>query len=94
MSNNKQILGHLCLMLVLGLSACAHQSKIQPSKGHIDGENTVTPQSTKPSATDNASISPAAASGIPKPVVNNTYLPHPNPKPRRSFTVSLFTIRL
>ncbi|MDP2230944.1 pilus (MSHA type) biogenesis protein MshL [Methylotenera sp.] len=67
-------------MLVLGLSACAHQSKIQPSKGHIDGENTVTPQSTKPSATDNASISPAAASGIPKPVVNNTYLPPPKPQ--------------
>ena len=27
-------------MLVLGMSACAHQSKIQPSKGHIDGQNT------------------------------------------------------
>lgn len=80
MSNNKQILGHLCLMLVLGMSACAHQSKIQPSKGHIDGQNTVTPQSTAHSATDNASISPAASSNIPKPVVNNTYLPPPKPQ--------------
>jgi general secretion pathway protein D len=79
-SNNKQILGHLCLMLVLGLSACAHQSKIQPSKGHIDGQNTVTPQSTAQSATDNASKSPAASSNIPKPVVNNTYLPPPKPQ--------------
>ncbi|MDP1659928.1 MAG: pilus (MSHA type) biogenesis protein MshL [Methylotenera sp.] len=67
-------------MLVLGLSACAHQSKIQPSKGHIDGQNTVTPQSTKQSATDNAPISPATSSNIPKPVVNNTYLPPPKPQ--------------
>ncbi|MDP1765887.1 MAG: pilus (MSHA type) biogenesis protein MshL [Methylotenera sp.] len=70
-------------MLVLGMSACAHQSKIQPSKGHIDGQNTVTPQSTTQSATtDNAFKSPVATSSIPKPVVNNTYLPPPKPQPK------------
>ncbi|MDP3819081.1 MAG: pilus (MSHA type) biogenesis protein MshL [Methylotenera sp.] len=67
-------------MLVLGMSACAHQSKIQPSKGHIDGQNTGMSQSTAQLATDNASKSPAASSNIPKPVVNNTYLPPPKPQ--------------
>jgi general secretion pathway protein D len=53
------------MMLVLGMSACAHQSKVQPSKGHIDGQNT---EKAKPVA------------NIPKPVTNNTYLPPPVPK--------------
>ena len=57
-------------MLALALSACAHESTVQPSKGHIDG------QVTAQSSTDG---SKASTANIPKPVVNNTYLPPPKP---------------
>ena len=72
---NKKILSLLCMILVLGMSACAHKSKIQPSKGHIDGQSTSDSQAGSKSA-DKAS----AAASIPKPVTNNTYLPPPKPK--------------
>jgi general secretion pathway protein D len=57
-------------MLALALSACAHESTVQPSKGHIDG------QVTAQSSTDG---SKASTANIPKPVVNSTYLPPPKP---------------
>ena len=68
MANIKKILSLLGLMLALALSACAHESTVQPSKGHIDG------QVTAQSSTDG---SKASTANIPKPVVNNTYLPPP-----------------
>jgi general secretion pathway protein D len=67
---NKKTLSLLCITLVLGVSACAHQSKVQPSKGHIDGQNTESKPVDKT----------AAAASIPKPVTNSTYLPPPKPK--------------
>ncbi|MGZ8258663.1 MAG: STN domain-containing protein, partial [Methylotenera sp.] len=71
MTNNKQILSRMCTIFVLGISACAHQSKVQPSDGHIDGQNTATNQTVAKSS---------AAASIPKPVTNSTYLPPPKPK--------------
>jgi MSHA biogenesis protein MshL len=68
------------MMLVLGMSACAHQSKIKPSNGHIDGQNTATPQAESLATVDGATKAPVATSNIPKPVTNNTYLPPPKPK--------------
>ncbi len=71
MANIKKILSLLSVMLVLAISACAHESTVLPSKGHIDGQ--VTAQS---GANDSGKASTA---NIPKPVVNNTYLPPPKP---------------
>lgn len=71
---NRKFLSLLCMTLVLGVSSCAHQSKVQPSKGHIDGQNT----SNKPVNTPTDAV--AATSAIPKPVVSSTYLPPPKPK--------------
>lgn len=73
-SNNKTLV-LLCVVLVVSISSCAHESKVLPSKGHIDGQNTSSPVESKP-AVDVASASVA----IPKPVTNNTYLPPPQPK--------------
>ncbi|NOT14992.1 MAG: pilus (MSHA type) biogenesis protein MshL [Methylotenera sp.] len=69
---NQKILSLLCVTLSLGVSACAHQSKVTPSTGHIDGQNTAGER--KP-----ASVV-TAPSAIPKPITNNTYLPPPKPK--------------
>ena len=71
MANIKKILSLLSVMLVLAMSACAHESTVLPSKGHIDGQ--VTAQS---GGNDSGKVSTA---NIPKPVVNNTYLPPPKP---------------
>ena len=48
------------------MAGCAHQSKVQPSNGHIDGEQT----------TQNANHS-AAAAPIPKPIKASPTLPLP-----------------
>lgn len=70
--NNKTVLALLSMILVLCMSACSHQSKVQPSKGHIDGQNTSTPSViTKPAT---------PSSAIPKPVTNSPYLPPPTAK--------------
>ena len=74
MAINKKILSLLCMTLVLGISACAHQSKVQPSKGHIDGSN------KESKSVDKAS----AAASIPKPVINSTYLPPPKPRAKEA----------
>ncbi|MDP2152130.1 MAG: pilus (MSHA type) biogenesis protein MshL [Methylotenera sp.] len=70
--NNKTVLALLSMILVLSMSACSHQSKVQPSKGHIDGQNTSTPSVISKSAVSSAAI--------PKPVTNSPYLPPPTPK--------------
>ena len=76
MAKNKRILPLVCTIFILAMSACAHQSKVQPSNGHIDGQNTATNQTVAKSSTDKS----AAAASIPKPVTNNTYLPPPKPR--------------
>lgn len=75
MANNKKPLPLLGMMLILGVSACAHQSKIKPSEGHIDGANTAMQQTA-----DNAVATKPASTSIPKPVTSNTYLPPPKPQ--------------
>lgn len=71
----KKKLSLLCITLVLGVSSCAHESKVQPSKGHIDGQNApIGPAANQPAS------DAAALSAIPKPVTSNTYLPPPKPK--------------
>ena len=72
MAINKVIL-MLSMSMVLGVSACAHKSKVQPSKGHIDDKNA------------SAAIEPSKPAGnvagnIPKPVTDSVYLPPPKPK--------------
>jgi len=54
----------------LTLASCAHQSKVVPSSGHIDGE--ASPQTRQGAQ--------ATASDIPRPVRSATYLPPPTPK--------------
>ncbi|OIQ92412.1 type II secretion system protein D precursor [mine drainage metagenome] len=76
MRKNKKTLRLLCAVFVLSMSSCAHESTVQPSKGHIDGRNTATNQVAAESAAGNA----PASGAIPKPVINNTYLPPPKPK--------------
>ncbi|MDI1363174.1 pilus (MSHA type) biogenesis protein MshL [Methylotenera sp.] len=68
------------MMLVLGMSACAHQSKITPSNGHIDGQNTAKHQSDAQADSNNPANGKPVTANIPKPVTNNTYLPPPKPK--------------
>lgn len=70
MKKSKKTLPSLCITLVLSMSSCAHQSKIELSKGHIDGQSTA----------NNQPIAKSTAAAIPKPVTNNTYLPPPKPK--------------
>jgi len=68
MAINKVIL-MLSMSMVLGVSACVHTSKVQPSNGHIDDQNT------------SVAIDPAKTAGsIPKPVTDSAYLPPPKPK--------------
>lgn len=71
MAINKKIL-MLSMSVMLAVSACAHKSKVQPSKGHIDQPNT--------SAVETSNASAKAAGVIPKPVTNQVYLPPPKPK--------------
>lgn len=64
------------MTLVLGVSSCAHKSKVQPSKGHIDGQNVPSNAPVNKPVAD-ATATPNA---IPKPVTGSTYLPPPKPK--------------
>jgi len=64
------------MTLLLGVSSCAHKSKVQPSKGHIDGQSTLGNSVVSKPAQDAA----AASAPIPKPVTSSTYLPPPKPK--------------
>ena len=68
-------LSYSAIVLMLAVSACAHDSKIQPSNGHINAQNN-TNTNVNPSA---AAISkPVVASEIPKPITQHT-LPPPKP---------------
>lgn len=60
----------LVISVSMALASCAHQSKVAPSTGHIDGQATQ----------QNQKVVPAAAGDIPKPVKSTTYLPPPTPK--------------
>lgn len=60
----------LAISVSLALAGCAHQSKVTPSTGHIDGQTTQ----------QNQKAAPTAAGAIPKPVKSTTYLPPPTPK--------------
>ncbi|MDD2933944.1 MAG: pilus (MSHA type) biogenesis protein MshL [Methylotenera sp.] len=75
MATNKKILSLLCIALGLGVSSCAHESKVQPSKGHIDGQSIPNNPVASTSASD-----ATTANVIPKPVSSSTYLPPPKPK--------------
>jgi len=55
----------------LALASCAHESKVQPSSGHIDGQNDSASQ-------PNVAVTNVA--DIPKPITKNTYLPPPKAK--------------
>jgi len=72
MAINKIIL-MLSMTMILGVPACAHQSKIQPSKGHIDNQGATDDQARSKSADKTAGT-------IPKPVTDHVYLPPPKPK--------------
>ena len=58
------------IFIVLALAGCAHESRITPSSGHIDGQADA--QQAKSTA--------ASTTGIPKPVTNNAFVPPPKPK--------------
>lgn len=70
MANYKRVLPLLAMAFVLGLVSCAHQTKVQPSNGHIDGQNEMAQQTAQSNT----------GSAIPKPITNKVYLPPPKPK--------------
>ncbi|MBA3695973.1 MAG: secretin N-terminal domain-containing protein [Methylotenera sp.] len=71
--NNKRILVLVCVAVTLSISACAHKPRVQqPSNGHIDGQVGV------PISTNGKPVNkPVVLADIPKPVINNSYLPPP-----------------
>lgn len=69
MTNNIRITLLACV--ALALASCAHESKVQPSSGHIDGQNDSAGQ-------PNVAVTNVA--DIPKPITKNTYLPPPKAK--------------
>ena len=69
MTNNIRITLLACV--AMALASCAHESKIQPSNGHIDGQNDGASQ-------PNTVVTNVA--DIPKPITKNTYLPPPKAK--------------
>jgi MSHA biogenesis protein MshL len=64
-------LSYSAIALMLAVSACAHDSKIQPSNGHIDAQTNTKPTTPAISKT-------VVASEIPKPITHHT-LPPPKP---------------
>jgi len=69
LTNNIRITLLACV--ALALASCAHESKVQPSSGHIDGQNDSASQ-------PNVAVTNVA--DIPKPITKNTYLPPPKAK--------------
>lgn len=57
------------VMLVLLLAGCAHESRVMPSSGHIDGQSGAAQTGQ---TVDNANI--------PRPVISRAYVPPPKPK--------------
>ena len=76
MLNNNQIKLLSCLIFTLNLSACTHQSKIQPSKGHIDGVSGSVNREVQQKNTEDLAV----LSNIPKPILSSSYLPVPKTK--------------
>ncbi|MEY3885398.1 MAG: hypothetical protein RIS87_1173 [Pseudomonadota bacterium] len=76
MLNNNQIKLLSCLIFTLNLSACTHQSKIQPSKGHIDGVSGSVNREVQQKNTEDLAV----LSNIPKPIISSSYLPVPKTK--------------
>ncbi|HOY71418.1 MAG TPA: pilus (MSHA type) biogenesis protein MshL [Methylotenera sp.] len=74
MAKNKQVLSLICVALALTFASCAHESKIQPSNGHIDGQSEAREQATQAIADVPVNV------GIPKPITNQVYLPPPKAK--------------
>ena len=77
MLNNKMKVnvGKFCLVLItLAFTACAHQSKVKPSSGHIDGKPSAAPNNT--SGSQNNPVNTATAP-IPKLVRSTPQLPPP-----------------
>jgi general secretion pathway protein D len=60
----------ISMILSAAISGCAHQTKITPSTGHIDGQPPM----------GAANKVPANVADIPAPVKNNVYLPPPKAK--------------
>jgi MSHA biogenesis protein MshL len=70
--NNKRLWVLVCIAVTVGISACAHTSKVQPSKGHIDGQVGV------PVSPNGQVINkPVVTADIPKPIIKTPYLPPP-----------------
>lgn len=74
MANYKRVLPLLAIVSALGFTSCAHQTKVQPSNGHIDGQN----EAKQQTAQSNTGV--ATNTGIPKPITNKVYLPPPKAK--------------
>ncbi len=74
MANYKRVLSLLAMACVLGLASCAHQTKVQPSNGHIDGQNEMALQ------TAHSNTGASTDTAIPKPITNKVYLPPPKAK--------------
>ncbi len=75
---NKQIMNKKSFLILIATvfltQGCAHESKIKPSNGHIDGQN----QPQKNTTTSNNQVT--ADTAIPKPIKNIPYLPPPQAK--------------
>lgn len=63
------------MTLIFSMSSCAHKTKVQPSKGHIDSQSPTSNSVANKPASDTA-----VAGVIPKPVTNTPYLPPPKAK--------------
>lgn len=72
MRNKKKILSWICVAVILNITACAHTSKVQPSKGHIDGQAAVSASQVRKK--------PIVVADIPKPITSTPYLPPPKPR--------------
>ncbi len=76
------------MVAMLFIQGCAHQSKVKPSNGHIDGQN----QPQKNKASENQT---ALNTAIPKPVKNIPYLPPPQAKTKpQTYSVVVNEVRV
>ena len=64
----------MVMATILFIQGCAHESKIKPSNGHIDGQNQPNKNTTP---IKNSAVAEVA---IPKPIKNIPYLPPPQAK--------------
>lgn len=78
---------YFAISLAVLLVACAHESTITPSTGHIDGKKTAknTPKKVaakpdiEPTQTKEIPAQDKAKQAIPKPITEQVYLPPPKP---------------